>query len=113
MNFALVSVAVNIGLGVTLFHFVGVAGIAAATSFASWLNVVMMATTLARRGIYHPSAKAWSRLARLLAASVALGLLLVAAAHYRAALQAPFAHVSLGPLHAKEIVMRYSSMASA
>ena len=83
MRFTLISVAANIALGVTLFHFVGVAGIAAATSAATWLNVVMMAVTLARRGIYAPSLVAWSRLARVLAASVALGLLLAAASHFR------------------------------
>ena len=105
MRCALASVAANIALGVTLFHFVGVAGIAAATSAASWLNVVMMVVILARRGIYAPSAKAWWRLARVLAASVVLGLMLAAAAHFRAALEAPLAHVRLGPLHAKEIVI--------
>jgi putative peptidoglycan lipid II flippase len=105
MRFAIISVVVNIVLGVTLFHFVGVAGIAAATSAATWLNVVMMAVTLRRRGIYAPSLTAWSRLARVLAASVALGLLLAAAAHFRGAIQAPMAHIHLGPLHAKEIAI--------
>jgi putative peptidoglycan lipid II flippase len=105
MRFALVSVAVNIVLGVTLFHFVGVTGIAAATSAAWWLNVVMMAATLARRGVYVPSARAWSHLARVLAASVALGLLLAAASHFRGAIEAPMAHLRLGPLHAKEIAI--------
>jgi putative peptidoglycan lipid II flippase len=103
MRYALVSVAANIVLGVTLFHFVGVAGIAAATSGAWWINVIMMTITLARRGIYAPSAAAWSRLARILAASVALGLMLAAASHWRPLIEAPLRHVRLGPLHAKEI----------
>ena len=105
MQIALASVAVNIVLGVTLFHYVGVAGIAAATSAAWWFNVLMMTTILARRGIYAPSATAWSRLARVLAASVALGLMLAAASHWRAALEAPIAHVHFGPVHAKEIAV--------
>jgi putative peptidoglycan lipid II flippase len=105
MRFALVSVAVNIGLGVTLFHFVGVAGIAAATSAATWLNVIMMVVTLGRRGIYAPSPKAWSHLARVLAAAVALGLILAGANHFREAIEAPLAHVRLGPIHAKEIAI--------
>lgn len=114
MQFGLASVAVNIVLGVTLFHVLGVTGIAAATSAAWWLNVVMMAATLARRGIYAPSARAWSHLARVLAASVALGLLLAAASHWRAVIEAPVAHVRLGPLHAKEIaVLAVSVLAMA
>jgi putative peptidoglycan lipid II flippase len=113
MRLALISVAVNVAAGVTLFHFVGVSGIAAATSFAVWLNVIMMGASLARRGIYQPSAHAWIRLARIAAASVALGLLLAAAAHFRAAIQAPFAHVRLGPLHAKEIAIVLVALAAA
>lgn len=105
MRFALVSVAVNIALGVTLFHYVGVAGIAAATSAAAWVNVVLMTATLARRGIYRPSARAWGRLARVLCASVALGLAMAAAAHWRLAIQAPLQGLRLGPLHAKEFAI--------
>ena len=105
MRLALISVALNVALGVTMFHFVGVAGIAAATSFAVWVNVIMMAASLARRGIYQPSAAAWARLARIAVASAALGLLLSAAASYRPSLQALFAGVRLGPLHAKELAI--------
>jgi len=105
MQIALVSVAINVVLGVTLFHYFGVAGIAAATSGAWWINVVMMAVTLARRGIYAPSPAAWSRLARVLAASVALGLLLAAASHWRPLIEAPIGAHHLGPLHAKEIAV--------
>jgi putative peptidoglycan lipid II flippase len=105
MQIALVSVALNIVLGVTLFHFFGVAGIAAATSGAWWINVVLMATVLARRGVYSPSPAAWSRLTRVLAASVALGLLLATASHWRPLIEAPFGSHHLGPLHAKEIAV--------
>jgi putative peptidoglycan lipid II flippase len=110
MRLALISVAVNIALGVSLFQVVGVTGIAAATSAASWLNVVMMAATLARRGVYAPSAAAWSHLARMLAASVVLGLALAAAAHFRGVIEAPLAHVRLGPLHAKELAVALVSV---
>jgi putative peptidoglycan lipid II flippase len=105
MQIALVSVAINVVLGVTLFHVFGVAGIAAATSGAWWINVVMMASVLARRGIYSPSPAAWSRLARVLAASAALGLLLAAAAHWRPLIEAPLRTIHLGPLHAKELAI--------
>ncbi|HTX49212.1 MAG TPA: murein biosynthesis integral membrane protein MurJ, partial [Caulobacteraceae bacterium] len=100
-------------LGVTLFHFVGVAGIAAATSAAWWFNVIMMVVILARRGIYTPSAAAWSHLARVLAASAALGLALAAASHWRALLETPIAHVRFGPLRAKEIAVLVVAALSA
>ena len=114
MKFGLVSVAVNVVLGVSLFRLVGVTGIAAATSAAWWLNVLMMGFTLARRGVYAPSPRAWSRLVRMLAASAALGLLLAAAAHYRPLIEAPLRGLHLGPLHPKEIaVVGVSIMAVA
>jgi putative peptidoglycan lipid II flippase len=102
MRYALVSVAVNVALGVTLFHFIGVAGIAAATATAWWLNVVMMAVTLYRKGDYRPSPRAIFKLTRILAASVALGVLLALASHFRSVIEAPFAPLSIGPLHPKE-----------
>ena len=112
MRIALVSVAANVALGVTLFHFYGATGIAAATSAAWWLNVIMMMVMLHRRGVYAPSAAAWSHLARVMAASVALGLMLAAATYYRPMIQAPFVHLHLGPLHAKEIAVVLVSLAA-
>jgi putative peptidoglycan lipid II flippase len=87
MRYALASVAVNIGLGIALFHLVGVPGIAAATAAASWLNVAMMATTLVRRGAYEPSSPAIIRMVKLLIASVAMAVLLGLASHYRHEIQ--------------------------
>jgi putative peptidoglycan lipid II flippase len=113
MNYAIVSVVVNVVAGFTLFHLIGVAGIAAATSLASWLNVIMMAVTLARRGEYVLSPATLSKLVRILAASAALGLLLAGASHYRAAIEAPLAHIRLGPLHAKEIMVVAISIVAA
>ncbi len=76
MRFALISVAVNVVFGIGLFRLVGFQGIAAATAIASWVNVVMMVTALTRRGHYNPTSQTLTRLAKLLAASVALGLLM-------------------------------------
>jgi putative peptidoglycan lipid II flippase len=87
MRFGLITVVVNIVLGVALFRLIGVAGIAAATATAWWVNVILMAAALARRGDYRPGPKAVSRLLRILAASVALG------------------HASLGPVHGKELAI--------
>lgn len=90
MRFALISMAVNIAAGVVLFKLMGVSGIAAATALASWINVGQMAFTLAKRGDYAPSLVAWSRLARIAAATAVLAALLSAAGHWRALIEAPF-----------------------
>ena len=90
MRFALISMAVNIVFGVILFRLMGVSGIAAATALASWINVGQMAITLSRRGHYSPSLAAWSRLARILAATLVLAALLGAAGHWRSLIEAPF-----------------------
>jgi putative peptidoglycan lipid II flippase len=105
MRFGLITVAVNIGLGVTLFQTIGVAGIAAATATAWWLNVLLMAATLARRGDYRPGPRAVSRLLRILAASLALGAALGAISHFRAPIEAALDPASLGPLHGKELAI--------
>ncbi|MGH6955509.1 MAG: murein biosynthesis integral membrane protein MurJ, partial [Caulobacteraceae bacterium] len=112
MRIALVSVGLNIVLGITLFELYGVVGIAAATSAAAWVNVVLMAAVLGRRGVYQPSAATWSRLGRVLAASGALGLMLAAAAHWRPMIEAPLRGFRFGPLHAKEMAILGISFAA-
>ena len=49
MRFGLISVAVNIVLGISLFHVIGFPGIAAATAIAAWLNVAQMVVVLRQR----------------------------------------------------------------
>lgn len=103
MRYGLITVGVNIGLGVTLFHLIGVAGIAAATAVAWWLNVVMMAWELRRRDHYTPSTRAISKVLRILAASVVMGALLGLASHFRAPIQQALAPVSFH--HPKELAI--------
>ena len=106
MTFALISVAVNIVAGVSLYQFIGVTGIALATSLAAWVNVGQMFLALARRRMYRPSPEAWARLGRIALANLALALILGAAAYFRDAIQAPFAGFHLGhALGAKEIAI--------
>jgi putative peptidoglycan lipid II flippase len=110
MVFALASVTVNVVLGIALFRLVGVQGIAAATSAAAWLNVALMMGALARRGTYRPSAAAWSRIIRIILASLAAGLVMAAATHWRPLVEAPFEfiQVTVGgtkALGAKEIAV--------
>lgn len=104
MRFSLISVAVNIALGVTLFYTVGPWGVAAATSIAAWINVAQMWIALQRGGVYRPSALALFKIGRVAAASLAMGGTLAVAAYYRAALEAPFAALT-GGVGAKELVV--------
>ena len=102
MRYALLQVAVNIGLGVGLFMVIGYQGIAAATSTASWLSVVLMLGVLARRGHYRISAHAIARIGRITAASVILGLILAFASHERSAIEHALRFLARGPLKPKE-----------
>jgi putative peptidoglycan lipid II flippase len=83
MRFALLSVVVNIGLGIALFYLIGFEGIAAATSVATWITILQMSLSLSKSGSYRPTRRAWGKIIRVLAASVALGLILFAAEVYR------------------------------
>ena len=106
MRFALISVAVNIGAGVTLFQVIGVTGIALATSLAAWVNVGQMFVALWRRKMYQPSARTWARLGRIVMANLALAVILGAAAHFRGAIETLFAGFHVGrALGAKEAAL--------
>lgn len=113
MRVSLISVAVNIAGGVSLFFLIGVQGIAAATSAAAWISVAQMWLALRKRDTYQPSARVISKIARTAAASAVLGAGLFAAAHFRAALEAPIAAVSFGGIHAKEITVLAVCLAGA
>jgi putative peptidoglycan lipid II flippase len=114
MRFALISIGVNIAGGVGLYTLFGFWGIAAATSLAAWLNVALLVGTLARRGTYAPSPKAWSRIARSLAASLVLGAGLAAASHFRRSIEHVFRHVHVGhAIGAKEIAILCVVLAGA
>lgn len=105
MRYGLISVVVNIVAGVTLFKLIGVAGIAAATGIAWWLNVGMMAMTLARRGHYSPSPRAVARLLRIGAATLGLAAVLGVASHFRAGIEGLFGALRLGPVGPKEMAI--------
>ena len=76
MRFALIAVATNIIVGVALFKVVGFQGIAAATAIAAWLNIGLMLSSLMRRGLYEPAPDAVARLAKVLSASMILGVVM-------------------------------------
>jgi putative peptidoglycan lipid II flippase len=88
MRFAVASVVLNVVLGALLFFGLqragmdGVIGLAIATSTAAWLNVLLLAGTLVRRGIYRPGGAVLSRLARIGAATGAMAAVLGLCALY-------------------------------
>jgi putative peptidoglycan lipid II flippase len=105
MRISLISVAVNVALGVALFYVMGFQGIAVATSVAAWISVVQMGVRLNFLNVYRPSAHTVSRMVRVGLASLVLGAVLALATHYRGWIEAPFAALSLFGLHAKELTV--------
>ncbi|MDO9222245.1 MAG: murein biosynthesis integral membrane protein MurJ, partial [Caulobacter sp.] len=88
-------------------------GIAAATAFASWLNVAQMVHALRKRGDWTPSPAAWSKLARIAVASAVLGAVMFAGQWFRAELEAPLAGFRVIGLGPKEITVLALCMAGA
>ena len=110
MAFSLISVAVNAALAFVLMFGLkmGISGIAAAVSAAAWTNALLLGATLWRRGHYRPSPAAASRLARILLASIGLGVVVGVASWARPMLQAPVEALlgALGSNHgAKELTL--------
>lgn len=83
MKFALVSVVVNIVVGVGMFHIIGVPGLAVGTAAAAWVNVVLMVFTLHRRGTWTIGRGAFGKVLLVLAASAGMAAFCAAASHYR------------------------------
>ncbi|HVZ28921.1 MAG TPA: murein biosynthesis integral membrane protein MurJ [Asticcacaulis sp.] len=83
MKFAIVSVIVNVSVGVTMFHFIGVPGLAIGTSAAAWVNVLLMVVTLARRKTWVIGGDALRKVLLVLLASAGMAAFCAAASHYR------------------------------
>lgn len=79
MLFAGVSVAVNVAFSLMLFPYFAHVGIAIATSLAGWVNALLLAETLRRRGQFRLDGLLRKRLPLLVAASVAMGVCLYGA----------------------------------
>jgi putative peptidoglycan lipid II flippase len=83
MKFALVSVIVNVAVGVTMFHFISVPGLAIGTSTAAWVNVLLMVVTLAKRKTWVIGGDVLRKLLLVLIASAGMAAFCGAASHYR------------------------------
>jgi putative peptidoglycan lipid II flippase len=72
-RYAVISVIANIALSLILSRYYAHVGIALATAAASWLNVGLLLFALLRRGYLSIDTRLWSRLARILGASIGMG----------------------------------------
>jgi putative peptidoglycan lipid II flippase len=87
MKFAMVSVVVNLAVGISLFQMIGVAGLAIGTSAAAWVNVILMVFTLYKRNIWKLSAKATTGLIKVSIAGLIMGGFCALASRYRPAIE--------------------------
>ena len=80
MQFSLISVGITVVVGAALWYWLptqgmdGTIGLAIATSFGAWVNVFLLARALAREGAYTMGAAVWTRMVRLMMASVLMGV---------------------------------------
>jgi len=80
VKIAVASMAANVAFAVVLMLFLAHVGIALATAASAWLNAVLLATTLRRRGQLHIDARLRSRAPRILVAALAMAAVLWAGA---------------------------------
>ncbi len=76
VKIAIVCVAVNVILNLTLIHFLAHVGIALATAISAWLNAFLLARILHKRGHHSFDDRLRSRLMRILFASAAMAAVL-------------------------------------
>jgi len=69
-RFAMISLAFNVALSLSLFQFLNYAGIALATALASWLNVGLLSWRLHRRGHFRIDAQLKRNMPRALVCSL-------------------------------------------
>ena len=98
MVYSMISVGLNVALGVSLFFTLGFQGIALATSAASWITVLQMVVRLKAREIWTPSARATGKMIRVALASVGMGVAVAVATHFRTVLESPFHGERVGSL---------------
>ena len=72
VQIAIVALAVNVLLNLILMQFLGVVGIALASTISSWLNVTLLAWGLKRRSLFRPSSSMLWRIGKLCAAGVVM-----------------------------------------
>lgn len=72
VKIAIVCVAVNVILNLSLIHILAHVGIALATAISAWLNAFLLASVLHKRGHHRFDNRLWNRSVRILFASAAM-----------------------------------------
>lgn len=90
MNYALMAIGANTVLALAMFPVFGFLAVAAATSIAAWLQVVLLAQKLYRLGLFAPGGRLAQRMVRILAAVAGMSAFLIWALPY---LDAAAAHL--------------------
>lgn len=93
MLISLTSVAINVGLKLVLFKPFGAPGLAGATAFGAWVNLVLLAIFAIRRGSMKPDLVLWKTAACVSTASCALAFFALLAANPAQRLAAHFGHL--------------------
>ncbi len=73
-RFSVIMVVANVLGSIALFPFLGHVGIALATSISAWVNLVLLITTLYRRGDFQPAPSTMRRVALIVASSLLMGV---------------------------------------
>ena len=72
VQIAIIALLVNVFLNLILMQFLGVVGIALASTISSWVNVILLVWGLKRRRLFRPSPSMLWRIGKLLAAGVVM-----------------------------------------
>ncbi len=86
MQFAAISMVVNVALSIVLFPYLQHVGIALATTIAGWVNTILLIVVLWRRGHYTPDLALLRKLVLVLLASLLMGVVV----HFAAVFLAPY-----------------------
>lgn len=84
MMFAITSVVINVASSFVLSRYIGHVGIAISTALAAWVNATLLGVTLARHGHFTADERLRRRLPRIIAASLAMGAVLLGAFYFTA-----------------------------
>ncbi|NOZ42393.1 MAG: murein biosynthesis integral membrane protein MurJ [Alphaproteobacteria bacterium] len=82
MQFAVVALVVNLTLNLILMQYYAHVGLAMATAISAWLNVVMLATGLIRRGQFSFDRRVLLRVVKYTMASAVMGAIVWATSRY-------------------------------
>jgi putative peptidoglycan lipid II flippase len=82
VKYAVCCMILNIVFNLIFMRYLQQVGIALATSLSAWINVTLLATTLARRGLFVPDAQLKKRLPRIMAACAGMAVALWCGNHF-------------------------------